>query len=169
MPVPAGAAGIVVDVTTPFTGTVTSGQSTIQNTNFTNFGTFVGTSDDDSFFESAGGLNYNINGGAGVNSLDLTGAPSNTVTLSQPGLGCAAGSNNGAATGSGISVTFECMSNVGSSTSEYLIQPCPSSAPCQPATIDGKGVGKLVLMGDTTGGGVTDHHAGRDQTRYGHR
>ena len=79
VPAAAGAAGIVVDVTAPFTGTVTSGQSTIQNATFTNFGTFVGTPDNDSFFESAGGLNYNINGGLGVNSLDLTGAPSNTV------------------------------------------------------------------------------------------
>ncbi len=126
VPVPAGAAGIVVDVTAPFTGTVTSGQSTIQNSTFTNFGTFVGTSGNDSFFESAGGLNYNINGGAGVNSLDLTGAPSNTVDAVGARPGCAAGSNDGTATGSGISVTFECMSNVGSSTSEYLIQPCPS-------------------------------------------
>jgi Ca2+-binding RTX toxin-like protein len=141
------ATGITVDTSdtgATFGGTVTSPLAINVTDTFTDIGTFIGTQDNDTFIQSGPGT-YTFKGGAGVNTLDLSGAPAGTtVSLTTPaaGDGCTTGitNNDGTATGSGVSDTFSCMGNVVTATAEYQV------APGQTASINGGGSGTLRLV-----------------------
>src|SRR5262249_25141888 len=113
--------GIIVgvsDLTGTPGGTVTSPASIGVTDTFAGIGTFTGTRDN-AMFVQAGPGSYTVNGGAGSNSLDLSGAPADaTVSLAAPGAGCTAGikNNNGTAIGASVNDTFTCMASVVSST-----------------------------------------------------
>jgi hypothetical protein len=145
-----GVAGITLNITTLYAGTVMSPASIGGSATFSGFGTFNGTPDNDNFVQAAAGT-YTFNGGAGLNTLDLSGAPSTNINLTTPGSGCTTGinNNNGTATGAGVSDTFTCMNAVTSSTLEFQVHPG------QTATVQGNGQGTLVLLGDVLGAGVT--------------
>ncbi len=130
-------------------GTATNSFLTISDT-FSGFTSFVGTSLSDSFTQTGPG-DFSFNGAGGANTLTLSGSTlvGAQVTLVAGGAGCATGTANGTITLSGVvSDTFECMSNVGSSTSAptYLV------SPGQTATVNGGGNGVLELCSSTAAG-----------------
>jgi hypothetical protein len=148
-------------------GTVTTPPSLGDNGSFSGFGTFIGTPGNDSFTQSGPG-NYTFDGGQGVNSLDLSGAPPGATVSTQapvPIDNCSTGagfSNTDGATYYGPnpptppSDTFSCISNLTAPpNANYDATSASTANPGQTATINGGGTGSLSLVGDSLGGGAT--------------
>ncbi len=163
-------AGITVDATDSggsFVGTVISPLDIGVTDGFSgNFGTFIGTVDNDSFIQNGPAPSgpspgaplqtqpgYIFEGGAGTNGLDLSLAPSSTISFTPPtGTDACTGATNNDGTVSfsaTSSDTFSCMASVSALSSEYQISPGQSAA------VNGGGQGTLRLVGDMTGNGVT--------------
>jgi Ca2+-binding RTX toxin-like protein len=133
-------------------GTATNSFATISDT-FSGFTSFVGTPLSDSFTQTGPG-DFSFDGAGGANTLNLSGSTlvGAQVTLFAGSPGCATGTADGTVTLSGVvSDTFECMSNVGSSTSAptYLV------SPGQTATVNGGGSGVLELCSAAASGALS--------------
>lgn len=150
-----GSAGVTVSVndTGGFSGGTADSSPLGVDDTFTNIGTFIGTSmGNDTFIQTdaSPATGYDFEGGGGaINTLDLSGAPSTSVTFTPAGSQCATGTNDGTTSGGGVDDTFSCMTTVTGAGAENF-----SVSPGQTATVYGGGNGTLNLVNDVLDQGV---------------